>query len=260
MNIKQIVGVLAFIIIPIALVFIIHKSMQVDYGRGINQSVSKQKSIKSSRTSPGKKILSKASLEETTSKNRPKVVVAVPVTKDENKSGQSHSNAEQEKKKGEQYVSIANLIPKETYSYKYSPSKPVELVGSNPKASAVEKGESEDSAQQSLPESGGVQQILRNVTTEFIGEKLIITILANSPIKEYNHFALNSPPRYVIDLYGRWSIPGTFQPNKTNDLVKGIRFGLYPDKLRFVLDLKTELSIEPTIILSSSDMEITIRK
>ena len=257
MNIKQIIGVLALIIIPIALVFIIQKSMQVDYGRGIGQSTIKENERKPGRLSPEEKILNKKPQEEITSEQRPKVVVAIPLVKEDNKSGQKNSTEEQGKKEEEKYVSIAKLIPKETYSYKYSPSKSSELVASIPKASTAEKTKAENSTQSSSPQPEGGQQIIRDIKTEFLGEKLVITILADSPIKDYKNFSLSSPPRYVIDLYGRWSIPETFRPIKPNSQVKGIRFGLYPDKLRFVLDLENDLPFEPTIILSSTGMKTT---
>jgi hypothetical protein len=250
---------LAIIIIPIALVFIIQKAIKVDYGRGISQSVSEQKSKRSNRTPPAKNIIHKASQEKSTSQNRPKVLVSIPAPKDENKSDQSDPTSESEEKKKEQYISLTKLIPKETYSYKYSPSKPEELIRSTPKIESVEKSESKSSAQHSSPKSSEVQQILRDIQTEYSGEKLIITILANSPIKAYHSFKLDSPPRYVIDLYGRWSISKTLQPNNTNGLVKGIRFGLHQEKLRFVLDLKTDLSLEPTIVLSSTSMGKNVR-
>ena len=255
MNIKQIIGVLVLIIILIALVFIIQKTMQADHNRGIDQSTIKQKEKKSSRISPEVKVLNNKPQEEFTSENRPKVVVAIPLIKDEHKSGQKNSAEEQVKKEEEKYISITKLIPRETYSYKYSPSKSSELVASTPEVSKAEKTKAEDSTQSSSPQPEGGQQIIRDIKTEFLGEKLIITILADSPIKDYKNFSLSSPPRYVIDLYGRWSIPETFRPIKSDNQVKGIRFGLYPDKLRFVLDLKTDLTVDPTIILSSTGIE-----
>ena len=256
MNIKQIIGVLALIIIPIAVVFIIQKSIQVDYGRGMGRSTIKQKKIKPSPNSPEVKLNRKPQ-EKITTENRPKVVVAIPQIKDENKSGQKNSTEEQGKKKEEKYVSLDRLITKETYSYKYSPSKSSELVPSTPEASKAEKTKAEDSDQSSSPQPEEGQQNIRGIKTEFLGERLIITILADTPIKDYKNFRLNSPPRYVIDLYGHWSIPETFRPITSDSQVKEIRFGLYPDKLRFVLDLKNDLHFEPTIVLSSTGMETT---
>jgi hypothetical protein len=257
MNIKQIAGLLALIIIPIALIVIIQKSMQVDYSRSIHQGDPEKKLRTLEHTSPNKKLVTKEPLENHTPKVKHKVIVRISKSGEENKSGQIDSNRDPEKKKGERYVSIGDLIPKETYSYKYSPSKQAELVGSTSSPKTTEENTSEDSAQTSSSEPTGDKQILRDIQTECLGKKLIITILSNTPIKEYRKFSLTSPPRFVIDLYGRWSVPKISQPNNTNDLVKGIRFGLYPDKLRFVLDLKSALSIEPTIILTSADTETT---
>ena len=257
MNIKQIAGLLALIIIPIILIIIIQKSMQGDYGRSIHQGDSKKKLRTLKHTPLNKKPVIKEPLENHAPKVKQKIIVRVSKPGEENKSGQTDSNKEPEKKKGERYVSIGDLIPKKTYSYKYSPSNPAELVESTSSPSTTEKNISEDLAQTSSSEPAGDKQILRDIQTEYLGEKLIITILSNTPIKEYRKFSLNSPPRFVIDLYGHWSIPGTLRPNITNDLVKEIRFGLYPDKLRFVLDLKSALSIEPTIILTSAGTETT---
>ena len=63
-------------------------------------------------------------------------------------------------------------------------------------------------------------------------------MLTDGPVKAYKSFFLQDPPRFVIDLDGEWQTRRWPEIRVNSDLVKKIRIGRHPDRLRIVMDLK----------------------
>ena len=82
--------------------------------------------------------------------------------------------------------------------------------------------------------------------------------LADSPILKYKSFFIGEPPRFVIDIIGKWKNQGYSDLKVEHDKVKGIRVGEHPDKLRVVIDLKGQQLISPTIKESSKRLILTL--
>ena len=67
-----------------------------------------------------------------------------------------------------------------------------------------------------------------------------VSLLTDGPVKTYKSFFLQDPPRFVIDLDGDWQTRRWSDIKVNNDLVKNIRIGRHPDRLRIVMDLKSD--------------------
>jgi type IV pilus assembly protein PilQ len=73
-----------------------------------------------------------------------------------------------------------------------------------------------------------------NVLFEEKKDFVIFNILADGKIENFNAFKLDSPPRLVLDVWGVDTRKNSFKVK--NLLIKGVRIGHYPDKLRLVFD------------------------
>jgi len=73
-----------------------------------------------------------------------------------------------------------------------------------------------------------------NVLFEEKKDFVIFNILADGKIENFNAFKLDSPPRLVLDVWGVDTRKNSFKVK--NPLIKGVRIGRYPDKLRLVFD------------------------
>jgi type IV pilus assembly protein PilQ len=84
--------------------------------------------------------------------------------------------------------------------------------------------------QQPLPKAKKVTNLLFEEKKDFI----VFNILADGKIENFNAFKLDSPPRLVLDIWGVDTRKNSFKVK--NPLVKRVRVGHYPDKLRLVFD------------------------
>ena len=69
------------------------------------------------------------------------------------------------------------------------------------------------------------------------GEELKVYIIGDGSITKYNVFTLTDPARVVLDLMGVELAAGKAKVPPSDPLVKGIRMGTHPDKVRIVFDL-----------------------
>jgi len=73
-----------------------------------------------------------------------------------------------------------------------------------------------------------------NVTFEEKKDFITFNILADGKIGNFDTFKLDSPPRLVLDLWGVDTRKSSFKVK--NPLIKAVRIGHYPEKLRLVFD------------------------
>jgi hypothetical protein len=253
-------NLLGFILVTVILVFIIHRSTQMDYVRSIGRSAQKRPPPKIDRhPTRGEKVEREAE-KASPQKREVRMKIVVPKKIDKEERGQGRSNKELQKEKPDQYVSIARLIPKETYSYTYSPSTSVVPTGSISEPPSAGQSVAGDSTRRVPAQKAGSRQILQDVSTENERDRLTITFQTDSPIRTYNTFALDSPPRYVIDLYGYWATSGKLGPVKNTSLISGIRFGVHPDKMRVVIDLTEEGSDVSALSVHENEIIVLIKK
>src|SRR4030042_6404484 len=81
-----------------------------------------------------------------------------------------------------------------------------------------------------LPKAKKVVNVLFEEKKDFI----VFNVLADGKIENFNAFKLDSPPRLVLDIWGVDTRKHSFKVK--NPLIKGVRIGRYPDKLRLVFD------------------------
>lgn len=90
--------------------------------------------------------------------------------------------------------------------------------------------------------------------------EVMVSLLVDGPIKHFSKFPLQSPPRLVVDLPGRWTYAGagTFAINAGG--VQILRLGLHEDKLRLVFDLDADAKkpVEPAILTVPHGLLITL--
>jgi len=73
-----------------------------------------------------------------------------------------------------------------------------------------------------------------NVLFEEKKDFIVFNVLADGKIGNFNTFKLDSPSRLVLDIWGIDTRKSSFKVK--NPLIKGVRFGHYPDRLRLVFD------------------------
>ena len=104
------------------------------------------------------------------------------------------------------------------------------------KETKVEAPAAETKKEVSLPTPPPMAKA-KKVTNVLFEEKkdfIIFNVLADGKIENFNAFKLDSPPRLVLDIWGLDTRKSSFKVK--NPLIKGVRVGHYPDKLRLVFD------------------------
>jgi hypothetical protein len=88
-----------------------------------------------------------------------------------------------------------------------------------------------------------------------------MSVSAGGPVRKYKSFSLSqNPPKIVIDLLGKWEYAGRTTLNAESEIVRRVRIGEHPDKLRLVIDLKGSETLKPTIIESSEGLVVKIKQ
>jgi hypothetical protein len=101
---------------------------------------------------------------------------------------------------------------------------------------------------------------LQGIKQNVFGKDFSMAILADGPINKYRYFFLYSPPRFVVDLLGKWEKPKRFEIDIESDTVKKVRIWKYSDKLRLVNDLHHAERLIPIFKKSSKGLLITLKK
>ena len=100
-------------------------------------------------------------------------------------------------------------------------------------------------------------EILPRTLTDISVSKNIITLALDGPIGAFNTFRLNKPERYVVDLMNvRSGLSSRLLPLNAAG-VASARIGLYPDKVRVVLDSVNGTFPEATSAKTNAGVEIT---
>lgn len=104
-------------------------------------------------------------------------------------------------------------------------------------------------------------RILKSVRLQSSEEGFTMSASAGGPIRQYKSFSLaQNPPKVVIDLLGKWDYSGRTILNIESEIVRRVRVGEHPDKLRLVIDLKGKETLKPTIIESSEGLVVKIKQ
>jgi len=119
-------------------------------------------------------------------------------------------------------------------------------------APAVEPARSAPSAPRAEPSPGAIRELEGLETSSEGTDGFRVDVLAHGPIERHRHFFMGDPPRLVIDLPGRWRTPRFHARRVESRMVERIRIGRHPNKLRLVLDLRSEIHDPGAVIRESS--------
>jgi len=110
----------------------------------------------------------------------------------------------------------------------------------------------------SEPALSANNEIMPRTLTDISVSNNVITLALDGPISAFNTFRLNKPERYVVDLMNvRSGLASRLLPLNAAG-VASARIGLYPDKVRIVLDSLNGAFPEATSAKSQAGVEITL--
>lgn len=88
---------------------------------------------------------------------------------------------------------------------------------------------------------------LHTLSCELTDKGLLLRVATVEPLGKVTHFFLKSPRRLVIDMYGDYGEFPTHDLVPENNLVKDLRTGRHPDRMRVVADMKGETPVTVSI-------------
>jgi hypothetical protein len=106
-------------------------------------------------------------------------------------------------------------------------------------------------------------RILRGLQPVASPGEFKLTVTADGTIDEQKVFFLlnDSPDKLVLDFPGKWKNPKRFRKIQADsDIVKQIRIGEHPDKIRLVLDLKVKGSLYQDVKETLNGCILTLKK
>ncbi|WP_320170293.1 AMIN domain-containing protein [Maridesulfovibrio sp.] len=112
-----------------------------------------------------------------------------------------------------------------------------------------------DQPKQDLGLQGGK---LRSIYFKAVDGKTRIELdLGGSPLS-YTSFFLRNPDRLVVDIHGNWEYYGPTTLRPENPIFSRFRIGIYDDKIRMVMDLKSQTPA-PKIIKTATGLDIDVK-
>ncbi|WP_461210101.1 AMIN domain-containing protein [Desulfocurvus sp. DL9XJH121] len=99
---------------------------------------------------------------------------------------------------------------------------------------------------------------LKGVRTGIWNGALVVTLDVDGKPGRPSGFSLDSPPRYVVDIPGRWSYPGERVLPVGQGKGKALRLGVHDDHLRVVLDLSAAPE-KASVRVTDQGIVITVR-
>lgn len=105
-----------------------------------------------------------------------------------------------------------------------------------------------------------VYRAVKKVLSRDNDEEFKMILSTDGPIRKYSHFALNPPPKLVLDIPGKWRYPGDTVLPVESDIVESIRVGEHSDMLRVVIDLKGRKTMIPAIEETQDGLMLIIKK
>ncbi len=92
------------------------------------------------------------------------------------------------------------------------------------------------------PETAAKAKEIVDFAVEERNDSITFNIVADGRLGDYNGFRLDSPSRFVLDIWGVKSRYPKRSIKTKNPLIKGVRIGQHPDKVRVVFDpVKSDL-------------------
>ncbi|GBC63999.1 hypothetical protein DENIS_4999 [Desulfonema ishimotonii] len=87
-------------------------------------------------------------------------------------------------------------------------------------------------------QAGESPRRLRKIKVRVSDGEFRMLLIADGPVREYKTLYIKAPPRFVVDLKGKWKYQGASAVSTDGDMVRQIRVGEHPDFIRVVMDLR----------------------
>jgi hypothetical protein len=100
---------------------------------------------------------------------------------------------------------------------------------------------------------------LLSIRTVKVDKKLLITILVNGTINDYDAFHLTDPPRLVVDLMGVRSSEIEGSLNLNGSLIDIVRIGLLEDRVRTVFYLIPQLGLPYQVVSGKDRLQVSLK-
>jgi hypothetical protein len=114
---------------------------------------------------------------------------------------------------------------------------------------------SQPTGEEKLPPAGR----LLTIHASAIDQEANFLIVADGKLDEYRVFNLTDPPRVVVDLRGVQSSDVRDVLTLSGSLVRRVRVGLHPDKVRLVFDLNPEVAVTYQVISQGDTLQVLVR-
>ncbi len=131
---------------------------------------------------------------------------------------------------------------------------------SQPSSDAVPKPDDAAGSEQTPLKVKLVYRAVKKVLSRDNDEEFKMILSTDGPIRKYSRFALNPPPKLVLDIPGKWRYPGDTVLPVESDIVESIRVGEHSDMLRVVIDLKGRKTMIPAIEETEDGLVLIIKK
>jgi hypothetical protein len=249
--------VLALIALVLALFFILPHTLF----KNINSPESKKNSINKFISKPIKKPEKKMFIDEKKlqSKSPDKKIDEKPDGKPYGKTGGKTDDKAKYSETAKAEEVTAELKKTPGTSQKITTIKPGEkadpLIESQPLKTNLKRESIKVQVQKNTPYLS-----LMSINTKKMGDLLTIIISCDSQIPETESFFLDSPPRFVVDIKGKWKNSGPSYLSVKDNLVSKIRIGTHKDRLRIVMDIKNKENLAPELKRSKDKLIITLIK
>jgi hypothetical protein len=107
-------------------------------------------------------------------------------------------------------------------------------------------------------DSSSLANKLLSIRTVKVDQKLLITILVNGTINDYDAFHLTNPPRLVVDLMGVQSSEIEDSLNLNGPLIDKVRVGLLEERVRTVFYLIPKLGLPYQVVLGKDRLQVSL--
>lgn len=112
-------------------------------------------------------------------------------------------------------------------------------------------------AQAAKPAAGGPLRI-RDLTVRTSGGAVVVAARASAAMPAPRTFALENPPRFVVDIPGQWTPDSARSVKAGAKGLRGVRAGLRDGALRLVLDLERKPASKPQVTRKGDTLTITL--
>jgi hypothetical protein len=119
------------------------------------------------------------------------------------------------------------------------PAESLDITDSKPALTAKKPVKDKPAAAAKAPAATARGTVVAVSASDKPGE-YVLSVTTSAQVGDVTRVYMDDPPRLIIDLAGRWNYTGALSLPGKSPLVRQVRVGKHPDRLRLVLDLAPE--------------------